>query len=194
MEAHDARGAHAASPHAVAEKAEARWAWIVGAVIAFLLVMMAYMSLHWISMPATRTETIDPTTLHLAGEFVERNLGTAREADGKLTLRVVANQYSFTPQCILVPADTPVLIRATSADVVHGFSVTGTNVNTMLVPGYVSSFEARFHKTGDFLMPCHEYCGTGHAAMWAHVKVVPQAEFDQALSRAAAGRASCVER
>ena len=26
-------------------------------------------------------------------------------------------------------------------------------------------------------MPCHEYCGTGHEAMWARVQVLPAAEF-----------------
>ena len=26
-------------------------------------------------------------------------------------------------------------------------------------------------------MPCHEYCGIGHEAMWARVRVVPAAEF-----------------
>ena len=26
-------------------------------------------------------------------------------------------------------------------------------------------------------MPCHEYCGTGHEAMWARVQVLPPHEF-----------------
>ena len=39
---------------------------------------------------------------------------------------------------MLVPTDAPITFRATSADVVHGFLIEGTNVNTMLVPGYVS--------------------------------------------------------
>jgi hypothetical protein len=30
---------------------------------------------------------IDPTTLHLGGEFAESNLGTAQELDGSLTVR-----------------------------------------------------------------------------------------------------------
>ena len=61
----------AGTAHDIAAKAEARWAWIVGGIIAFLVAMMAYMSLHWAAMPPVRTETIDPTTLHIAGEFVE---------------------------------------------------------------------------------------------------------------------------
>jgi cytochrome c oxidase subunit 2 len=176
---------------AAAIGAERRWAMVVAAIIGFLIIMIAYMSLHWAAMPPVRTETIDPSTLHIAGEFVETNLGAAVEPDGTVTLRVLANQYSFTPQCILVPADTPIHIRATAADVVHGFSVGHTNVNMMLVPGYISNFSARFSEPGQHVMPCHEYCGTGHAAMWAHVQIIDKAEF---MRRAATTRRlSCVQ-
>ncbi|TWI64386.1 cytochrome c oxidase subunit 2 [Pseudoduganella lurida] len=175
--------------HAMAVGAERRWAVVTGAIILFLTGMLAYMSLHWATMPPARMETIDPATLHLSGEFVEANLGTAREADGAVTVRLLASQYAFTPQCVLVPRDTPVRIRATSSDVVHGFSVAGTNVNMMLAPGYVSQFATRFQRGGEFLMPCHEFCGIGHAAMWAKVRVVEPAAFAAALQ---GGRASCV--
>jgi cytochrome c oxidase subunit 2 len=176
--------------HTVAARAETRWAWIVGAIIVFLTGMMAYMSLHWVTMPAQRMETIDPATLHLSGEFVEANLGSAREADGSVTVRLLASQYAFTPQCVLVPKDTPVHIRGTSSDVVHGFSISETNVNVMLAPGYISNFSARFPRAGEFVMPCHEFCGIGHAAMWARVKVVEADAFARAMKN---GRASCVD-
>ena len=176
---------------AVAIAAESRWAKIVAAVIVFLVAMMAYMSLHWAAMPPVRTETIDPSTLHIAGEFVEANLGSAMERDGSVTVRVLANQYSFTPSCVLVPANTPIHIRGTAADVVHGFSVTASNVNLMLIPGYISNFRTRFEQAGEHVMPCHEYCGTGHAAMWARVKIIDKAEF--ARQAASGGRVSCVQ-
>jgi cytochrome c oxidase subunit 2 len=186
---------HAHPSKDVAARAETRWAWIVGAIILFLMAMMAYMSLHWAAMPPTRTETIDPTTLHIAGEFVETNLGSVPEADCTVTVRVLANQYSFTPQCIVVPANTPLHFRGTAADVVHGFSVSKSNVNLMLIPGYISNFRTKFEHTGEHVMPCHEYCGTGHAAMWAHVKVLERGAFmRQAQEAAAAGRRmSCVQ-
>ena len=43
--------------------------------------------------PPSNVETIDPVTVHLQGEFVESNLGTALELDG-LTVRLIAQQYS----------------------------------------------------------------------------------------------------
>ena len=105
---------------------------------------------------------------------------------------MVAQQYTFTPQCIVVPVDTPVTFRATATDVVHGFVVGRTNANVMLIPGFVSTFTASFPRTGEMLMPCHEYCGTGHEGMWARVQVLERAQFEQ---QAQAGRTmSCVPR
>jgi len=122
---------------------------------------------------------VDPRTLHLTGEFIESNLGSAVEPDGSVTVRVLGQQYSFTPQCIVVPTRTLITFRAASADVVHGFLIQNTNVNLMLVPGYVSMISARFAKPAESYMPCHEYCGTGHEAMWARVRIIDKSEFLQ---------------
>jgi cytochrome c oxidase subunit 2 len=177
---------------AVAIAAERRWAWVVALIIGSLIVMMIFTGVHWASMPPSRVETIDPRTLHLAGEFVEGNLGTSVDANGKVVVRLVAQQYSFEPQCLLVPQGVPVTFRATSSDVVHGFVVGGTNANTMLIPGYVATFTTTFRNAGEQVMPCHEYCGTGHEGMWARVHVVPADEFRARASRGE--RVSCVRR
>ena len=185
-------GAAAHASELVALAAERRWAWIVGAIIAVIVVMMVVTGLHWASMPPSRVETIDARTLHLRGEFVETNLGTTLSPDGKVTVRVVAQQYSFVPQCIVVPEGMPVTFRATATDVIHGFVVGTTNANTMVIPGFVATFTTTFPKSGEHLMPCHEYCGTGHEAMWARVQVIPARDF---LARASSGeRLRCVPR
>lgn len=173
----------------VAARVERKWAFFAVGLMLLLVAMVVYTGLHWAMMPPSRVETIDPTTLHVSGEFIESNLGTAREADGSATVRIVAQQYSFTPQCILVPAGTPVTFRATSADVVHGFLIADTNINSMLEPGYVATFKTTFDRPGEHLMPCHEYCGTGHEGMWAHVRVIDRARFDSLA--ATARRLSC---
>lgn len=176
----------------VANAAERRWALIVGGIIVSLLVMMIFTGLHWAAMPPSRVETVDVKTLHISGEFVESNLGSSVEKDGRIIVRLVAQQYSFTPQCLVVPADTPVTFRGTSSDAIHGFVVGRTNANTMLIPGFISTFTTTFPKEGELLMPCHEYCGTGHEAMWAHVQVIPKAEFfDKAKTTE---RLTCVSR
>jgi cytochrome c oxidase subunit II len=174
----------------IAGRTERRWATISLIVVIVLALMAALAGIHQATMPQARVETIDPTRLHLSGEFMESNLGTAVEADGAVTVRAIGQQYSFTPSCILVPAETPMTLRATSADVVHGIMIQGTNINTMLVPGYVSEQSMRFDRTGDYLMPCQEFCSFGHEGMWGKVRVIDKVEF---ASRAkSGGRLSCV--
>ena len=160
-----------------AARVERRWGSISLVIVALLVVMAAYAGIQQAVMPQARVETADPGTLHIAGEFIESNLGSAVEPDGSVTVRAVGQQYSFTPQCIVVPADTPVTIRATSADVVHGFLIQGSNVNTMLVPGYISTVTTRFSAPSDHAMPCHEFCGAGHEGMWGRVRVIEKAAF-----------------
>jgi cytochrome c oxidase subunit II len=148
-------------------------AGVLVVMMAIIVVTSTVDALH----PPSNIEIIDPLTLHLKGEFVESNLGSAVEPDGSVTVRVLAEQYSFVPKCIQVPVDTPIKFRLTSADVIHGFIIPNTNVNTMVVPGYVAEVRTRFPTTGKHEMPCHEYCGLGHQAMWAHVFVVPKEQF-----------------
>ncbi len=170
---------------AVAVAAEKRWALVVGLIILLLLAMMVFTGVHWAAMPPSRVETINSQTLHLSGEFVEGNLGTALGADGKVVVRLIAQQYSFEPQCIVVPSEMPVTFRGTSTDAIHGFVIGTTNANVMLVPGFVATFSTTFKQPGEHLMPCHEYCGTGHAAMWARVQVIEPGAF---LAKAGGGK------
>jgi cytochrome c oxidase subunit 2 len=159
------------------ERLEHRWAVVATCIIILLTGMALFAGVHEASLPQSRVETVDPRTLHLGGEFIESNLGSALQPDGSVVVRAVGQQYSFTPQCIVVPADTPITFRVTSSDVVHGFLITGTSINLMLVPGYISSIPARFSTLGERHMPCHEFCGFGHEGMWGRIKVVDKTEF-----------------
>jgi len=164
-------------PEDVVSRTENRWLVIM---VTMLLVMMAIIVVTGIMgalHPSSNVELIDPTTLHLQGEFVESNLGTATEPDGSVTVRLIATQYDFVPRCVDVPVATPVKFRLTSADVVHGFLLPDTNVNTLVVPGFVAEVRTRFAKPGEYAMPCNEFCGLGHHAMWARVHVVPREQF-----------------
>ena len=47
-----------------------------------MALLAAFAGIHQATMPQARVETIDPTRLHLSGEFVESNLGSVLEPDG----------------------------------------------------------------------------------------------------------------
>ncbi len=145
-------------------------AGVVAAVVAVITLSAAFLALS----PPNHVQAVDAARLALEGEFVQSNLGSELRRDGSVVLRVVAAQYRFVPGCWLVPAGAPVTLRATSRDVLHGLIITGTNVNTELVPGFVAEVSARFDEPGDYYVPCHEFCGLGHQAMWARLRVVPR--------------------
>jgi cytochrome c oxidase subunit II len=119
----------------------------------------------------------DPLTLHLAGEFVEGNLGTEQDADGSVTVRMIAQQYLFIPHCILVPAGVPVHLRITSADAVHSLAFAGTVYNVKVLPGTISETQLRFDRAGEYKTVCREFCGAGHYAMRSELRVVPREQF-----------------
>jgi cytochrome c oxidase subunit 2 len=158
-------------------RSERRWSLAMIGASTFMLLAILYAAIQLHMNPPSSVETIDPATLHLVGEFSEDNLGTSVDSNGEVTTRVVAAQFAFQPACVVVPQDTPVSFRFVSPDVIHGINVVGTNVNSMVVPGYVSRVQTRFKDVGEYLMPCHEFCGLGHSQMLAHVRVVPKSEF-----------------
>ncbi len=176
------------------EQATARfeflWTIVVAATIVLLLAVIAFTSVHGSTMPSAGVEVIDATSLHRSGEFVEANLGTGVDSRGRHASSTSwRSSTAFRPHCILIPAGVPVTFRATSSDVVHGLQIQGTNINAMAVPGYISTFNATLPVTGERAMPCHEFCGVGHAAMWARVRVVTSQEFQTLLSQKS--RVSC---
>ena len=70
-----------------------------------------------------------------------------------------------------------------SADVLHGVHTAQTNMNTMVVPGYISEVNTTFPNTGRFPMFCNEYCGLGHDYMWSQLNVVSKDEFEKELAK-----------
>jgi cytochrome c oxidase subunit II len=169
---------------------ELLWAFGVGVLVAATIGMIVFTALTRNINPPSNVERIDPKTLHLSGEFAEQNLGTLVSADGAVTARIVATQFMFVPHCVALPQGRLVTLRFASPDVVHGVLITGTNVNTMVVPGYVAQVHTEFTHAGDLLMPCHEYCGLGHSEMWANIQVLSAAEFKPDRN----GRVTCAER
>jgi cytochrome c oxidase subunit II len=182
------------TPHELQEsrilRTELLWAFGVGIFVAASLSMIVFTALTIKINPPSNVERIDPKTLHLSGEFAEQNLGTTAFGDGTVIVRAIATQFMFVPQCIAVPANRRVTLRFASPDVLHGLLITGTNVNTMVVPGFVAQVHTEFTRTGDLLMPCHEFCGQGHSEMWATVQVLPADQFKPGPD----GRVSCAQR
>ncbi len=163
---------------------ERRWLAISVLLIALMGGLLVYTAWAARIHPPSNVEPIDSTRLHLTPEFAEDHLGVERAKDGTVVVRLVMARYSVHPPEITLPADTPLVIRAASPDVLHGLHVAGTNIATQVVPGYVSEVRTtiRFDRVaaigtanadGSVTVPlfCNEYCGLGHQSMWGRVRV-----------------------
>lgn len=156
---------------------ERKWVFVTFILAFFMIGILTAYAINYNIKPPSNVETIDSNRLHLTEEFNEDNLGIKQAADGVLEVTMVAARYGFYPQNMTVPADTPIRFRIASADVLHGVHTAYTNLNTMVVPGYVSEVTTIFPHPGEYPMFCNEFCGLGHDYMWSRLYVVPKAEF-----------------
>jgi cytochrome c oxidase subunit 2 len=162
------------------------WVGTVGLIVAVMLGSILYGAYAVGSHPPSNVEVIDSTRLHLNGEFAEDNLGVKDNPDGSLTVRMVSARYGFYPQHIEIPAGKEITFRIATPDVLHGLHIPGTNVDTMVIPGFVSQVKTTIdydsvaevgidHGNGGVDVPlfCNEYCGLGHHFMWSRITVTP---------------------
>ncbi len=139
------------------------WMWVAGALLlVFLTAIFLTVGIDAVQ-PPSHIETVDPAALATHPEF--SNPAVTLRPDGSVVVTVVAQMFAFDPDPIEIPAGRPVTFRLTSADVIHGFEVVGTNANVMVVPGYVSQFTITFHNPGKYVVTCNEFCGLLHHAM-----------------------------
>jgi cytochrome c oxidase subunit II len=153
------------------ERYERYWMWAATGMLVLFIGAIVASAVTGSVHPPSHTETINPETLTIGGEFASP--GVAVGPDGSVTVSMRAEFYVFQPTVVRVPAGRPVTFRITSADVIHGFQVVGTNLNLTVAPGYVSEVTTRFDTPGEYLVVCNEYCGLAHHLMQGSIIVEP---------------------
>lgn len=90
------------------------------------------------------------------------------------TIDVVASNWKFTPNTIVLHAGQTTTLRLSSKEGVHGLQSDDLAIpSTMLAPGYVKTVDVTPKKTGTYVLHCAIMCGAGHPNMTLTVKVVP---------------------
>lgn len=132
-------------------------------VIAIVLLVVFFGA---IVVAATNYGVDVPTCVTDRKPFVE-SAPPFKTSDQPLRYEVhtVARMWMFDPPEITLPPGAEVDFYLSSADVVHGFHVEGTNINLMAVPGAVTYARLKFDREGTYCVLCHEYCGTAHHLM-----------------------------
>lgn len=92
---------------------------------------------------------------------------------------------------LVVPVHKPVRLLMSSSDVLHSFFVPAFRLKKDVVPGMYTTMWFEATKVANAQVFCTEYCGApeekdgnvGHSNMLAMIKVVPQAQYDDFLSK-----------
>ncbi len=114
-----------------------------------------------------------PTCLLDVQPFLEGKV--IEQGPKRYEIHYVARMWRFEPAEIALPPGSVADIYLSTADVTHGMSIVGTNVNLMAVPGAVNYSRIRFDKPGNYLVVCNEYCGLAHHNMAAVIRVTEKA-------------------
>ena len=81
-------------------------------------------------------------------------------------IEIIAERFSFNPSEIRVKAGTPLEIRLTSEDTMHGFHILGTDIDLELPKRGRGVATVTFQPTaGRYTFECSRLCGAGHAFM-----------------------------
>ena len=164
---------------------ERRWMILTAATLALLLVavLIAAFALG-ITVPGVSGQ-VRPDQLDRTPPF--DHLGVREVGPGTYEAYIIAHIWAYSPNEIRVPAGSTVRFYVTSRDVIHGFRVEGTHLNTMVLPGQVAELTYTFRNPGTYLIVCHEYCGINHHTMFGRV-IVEAPGTARALPAAAGGQ------
>jgi len=148
---------------------ERLWITISLATMMVFFVILLGLSVAADINPPSHGTTIDPTKVAQTPPFDKP--GLRQIGDHRYEAYYVAQIFQWNPSQIEIPVGSTVHFFITSTDVVHGFTIPQENINSEIMPGWVSDVEHRFTQPGDYVLICNQYCGAGHSGMFAHVKV-----------------------
>jgi|SRR3989344_3411599 len=91
---------------------------------------------------------------------------TIEETEGQIVeIEVVAKQFSFNPDPIIVNQGDKIRLLLTSEDVEHGFAISEYGINEKVNKGETKIIEFTADKAGEFEIRCSVVCGSGHSGM-----------------------------
>lgn len=135
-------------------------AWTVGPL--FLVVIFAYLGAYSLG----EVRRVDPTALVINVKAQQ------------FTWTFEYPEYGITSSELHLPVDRQVVLKMTSADVLHSFWVPEFRIKQDVVPGRVTDYRVTPTLVGEYKVRCAELCGTSHAYMENPVIVNTQDEYD----------------
>lgn len=100
--------------------------------------------------------------------FVQR----ANAAQEPRVIEIKAKKFQFSPSEITLKKGEPVILRLSSEDRTHGFLLKPLKIDTDITPGKATDIAVTPESSGQYLVICDHYCGTGHGNMKMKLTVV----------------------
>jgi cytochrome c oxidase subunit 2 len=91
--------------------------------------------------------------------------GNGGGSDNAQVVKIEAQQWSFSPNTIMLSKGQTVDFELTSSDVHHGFNLPDFGVRADIVPGQTSKVRVTLDKAGMYNFHCDYFCGSGHEGM-----------------------------
>ncbi len=145
------------------------WLMLGGGALILFIIILGINSFHMGMMPPSDMRVIDVTKVDQTPPFDKPGLKQISEKE--YDLNMTAFTFGYAPANLEVPVGSTINFHATSKDVVHGLQIPGTDVNMMVLPGYINSTTHTFDQPGEYLILCNEYCGAAHELMATHLIV-----------------------
>src|SRR5699024_7405912 len=111
------------------------WLSLSSAVILAFMLFIGYQAFAEEMAPPSTKETLDPQKVDETTPF--DNPGVKKVGENEYEVVMTFQVYSFTLVDSEIPAGSTVHFTLTSIDVVRGFEIACTNVNELVMPGYV---------------------------------------------------------
>lgn len=143
--------------------------WLTIAMLTVMLVAIGNGVLNHDITVAGPEGRVDPLTIDSTPPFDAP--GVFQTGDNTFDVYLIARKWQFQPNEIHLPENAVATFYVATPDIVHGFKVIDTNINIMVLPGEISRVTQRFGAAREHLIVCHEYCGTGHQAMFGRIVV-----------------------
>lgn len=155
-------------------------------------VLMTAFSIGWLVWGSHNVPTKTQVVNQKAFAAQVTKFANEHSYQGKVWVRpgeegyLLAYRYGWTPE-LAIQEDQKVTIWISSADVLHGFSIVGQNLNLQIAPKHGFGATITPDSPGRYRIICNEYCGLGHQTMSSFLTVVTAEEMAAAQSAIAAG-------
>jgi cytochrome c oxidase subunit 2 len=119
-------------------------------------------------------------------------LGLRKVPDGALEIGVIGQQFTWifvypnekmSENELVVPLGKPIKLNITAEDVNHSLFIPAFRIKMDAVPGMQTYTWFFADEIGRYDVLCSEYCGAGHSAMTAVLRIVADAEYRTWLSQ-----------